>query len=225
MAFNDFSAETAQNYEQKCLCVLVIDTSFSMGGSKISQLNKGLKDFYNDISTDSTTANRLEISIITFDSTIDCIQDPALIENFNMPSLSVNGSTRLVDGVREGLSKLDSRKKWYKDTGQPYYRPWVILMTDGEPDEGQDVDGLSVDIQRRVDGKEMIFFAVGVQGANMSTLNKLSSNQMPPAPLDGLKFSEFFKWLSASMSTITSSNDGQQVDLADPDDWMQGFTI
>ena len=30
MAKNDFSAESAENFEQKCLCVLVLDVSGSM---------------------------------------------------------------------------------------------------------------------------------------------------------------------------------------------------
>ena len=30
MAKNDFSAEVAENYEQKCLCALVLDISGSM---------------------------------------------------------------------------------------------------------------------------------------------------------------------------------------------------
>ena len=74
MAKNDFSTESAVNYEQKCLCVLVLDVSGSMrevvdgnvtltgrkemidgqlydivegGITKLDGLNEGLKDFYN----------------------------------------------------------------------------------------------------------------------------------------------------------------------------------
>lgn len=54
MAKNDFHAEFAENYEQKCLCVLVLDVSGSMSGNPIRDLNKGLQDFYNDIVSDET---------------------------------------------------------------------------------------------------------------------------------------------------------------------------
>ena len=225
MAHNDFSAESPENYEQKCLCVLVLDTSGSMGGNPINKLNQGLQDFYTEIGEDSTTANRLEVSIITFDSSVQCIQDPSLIESFSMPTLSVKGNTKLVDGVREGIAKVSDRKKWYKQTGQPYYRPWIILMTDGEPDSDQDINGLATEIQAGEDNKSFVYLAIGVEGANMQKLEELSSNTRKPMPLDGLKFSAFFKWLSASMSTVTSSTDGTQVDLPDTDDWMKGFTI
>ena len=59
MAKNDFSSEVAENYEQKCLCVLVLDVSGSMHGKRIDELNKGLQDFYNEISADETTSQRL----------------------------------------------------------------------------------------------------------------------------------------------------------------------
>ena len=52
MAKNDFSAESAENFEQKCLCVLVLDVSGSMRGEPIAELNKGLQDFYNEIKED-----------------------------------------------------------------------------------------------------------------------------------------------------------------------------
>ena len=66
MAKNDFTAEAAENYEQKCLCVLVLDVSGSMYGKPIEELNKGLQEFYNEISSDDTTSQRLEVSLITF---------------------------------------------------------------------------------------------------------------------------------------------------------------
>jgi len=35
----DFIAESPENYEQKCLCALVLDVSASMHGQPISELN------------------------------------------------------------------------------------------------------------------------------------------------------------------------------------------
>jgi uncharacterized protein YegL len=225
MAQNDFSAKSPENYEQKCLCVLALDISGSMSGTPIRQLNQGLQDFYNEVKNDKTTADRLEFSIVTFHSEVENVLDPSLVDNFTMPSLEASGSTKLVDGVREAISTAEARKSWYKETGQPYYRPWIILISDGAPDSDQDVNGLSKEIQIGTENKSFFFFAVGVEGADMDVLSQISSSQMPPAPLEGLKFTEFFKWLSDSMTMVTSSQDGEQIDLPSPADWMQGFTI
>lgn len=225
MAKNDFSAEAAENYEQKCLCVLVLDVSGSMSGEPIQELNKGLQDFYQEIDKDNTTRQRLEVSLITFSHIVNTVQEPALVENFTMPTLSAYGSTAMVTAVNHAIDKVAARKQWYKDTNQAYYRPWIILMTDGEPDGDQDVAGLAQRIKQDVAEKKYAFLPIGVEGAKMSILKQIESG-IPAMKLQGTKFSSFFKWLSASMGTVVSAEEGQQVDLsAGADDWMSAFTI
>lgn len=220
-----FNVETPENFEQKCLCVLVLDVSGSMSGEPINQLNRGIKTFHEEIQADSTASNRLEICLIEFSSDVNVLVEPSLVENFTMPYLITKGTTKLVDGVREAIQKVAERKSWYKSTSQKYYRPWIILMTDGGPDSDQDVDGLANEIKNGASNKSFFFFAVGVQGANMDVLNKISSPEMPPAHLEGLKFSDFFKWLSASMTTVTGSKDGDTINMPSPASWMKGFKI
>lgn len=223
----DFSAESPENLQQKCCVAFVLDVSGSMSGDAIDQLNAGLQEFHKEILDDPTASNRLEIAIVEFSSSVSTLIDPSLAENFSMPTLSTKGSTKLVDGVREGIQIVKARKKWYKDTNQPYYRPWVILITDGEPDGGQDVDGLKQEIENGVNSKDFYFFAVGVEGANMNTLATLSSPKMAPAKLQGLKFKEFFEWLSASLgsSGVTGSIPDSEISFPDPRGWMAGIPV
>ena len=226
MAKNDFNSEVAENYEQKCLCVLVLDVSGSMGGSPIQELNKGLQDFYEEISNDPTTSQRLEVALVTFSNVITTIQSPALVENFTMPTLTASGSTATVNAVREAIDLVAARKAWYKTTNQTYYRPWIILMTDGEPDRNQDVDVLAQQIRQDTANKTYMFLPIGVgENANMSILAKIQGD-IPAMKLQGTKFSSFFKWLSASMGTIVNSSEGQQVNLSTgAENWMDSFTI
>jgi uncharacterized protein YegL len=216
-----FHGETPDNYEQKCLCTLVLDTSGSMGGEPIRELNRGLQEFYAAIEEDLIAANRLEVSIVTFGSQIKTIQEPSLIENFDMPTLSVSGTTRLVDAVREAMRKTEERKQWYKETGQPYYRPIVVLITDGEPDKDQDVEGLSQEITNAVESKKFTFFGLGVKGYNHRILQHICPPSAQPMPLSGYKFSEFFKWLSNSIGIITKSKEGESIELPPVSDWAQ----
>ena len=48
----------------------------------------------------------------------------------------------------------------------------------------------------------------------MNMLSSISDSSMPAAKLQGLKFSDFFRWLSASMTTLTNAKDGEKVNLA-----------
>ncbi|MCM1176206.1 MAG: VWA domain-containing protein [Bacteroides sp.] len=253
MAKNDFSSEVAENYEQKCLCVLVLDLSGSMneivddstavatgqtvfvdgknynivtgGISKLDNLVEGLQSFYTDIENDETTSQRLELAVVTFGDSVNVIQSPTLISDIEMPGLMADGDTALVDAVEEAIDIVNNRKKWYKSTGQPYYRPWIILITDGEPDAGQDVSALANRIKKDTSEKKYVFLPIGVDNANMQVLQNIQG-QIPAMKLKGTKFSSFFKWLSASMGTVVSSEEGTAVDLSEGASiWMESFTI
>lgn len=65
--------------------------------------------------------------------------------------------------------------------------------------------------------KRVAFFAVGVEGADMQSLQMLSVRS--PIKLKGLNFREMFVWLSASMQRVSHSKPDEQVPLPPPD-WM-----
>jgi uncharacterized protein YegL len=146
-----------------------------------------------------------------------------------MPNLMDTGTTRMADGVREAIALVEARKQWYKQTGQQYLRPWIILITDGGPDRGQDINGLAQEIRDGMNNKAFVFLAVGVEDADMKVLQKISGSlgEKPVGPymLQGLKFAEFFEWMSASMAIASSSAEGDKVSLPDPTSWMSGFEI
>lgn len=215
-----FEGQSPDNYEQKCLCVLVLDVSGSMQGEPMNELNKGLQEFHKEVLSDFVASQRLEVSIVTFGSSIQCIQEPALVNNFQMPTLSTSGSTKLVDGVRMAVNLVENRKKWYKDTGQNYYRPMVVLITDGEPDSDQDINGLSKEVANGISNKNFMFYSLGVKGYNHQKLSQVCSTP-PPLPLDGYKFAEFFKWLSNSIGIITKSKEGEMLALPPVSGWTQ----
>ena len=222
-----FDIETAVNYEQKSLCVLLLDVSHSMEGKKLKSLQEGIEAFHKEIATDPTTQNRLEVAIIAYGSSVKVLQQPALVDNFEMPKLQLMGSTSMGKAIDEAVELVEARKSWYKTTGQPYYRPWIINMTDGEPTDIPNIVAKGDEVRKHVKNKNFFFFNVGVNGASMRTLENLSSKQMPPAKLEGLKFAEFFQWLSASIQIVAASTDVQteSVNLPSPGNWMEGFQI
>jgi uncharacterized protein YegL len=223
---NPFQAEAVQNYAQKCCVALVLDTSGSMDGQGISQLNQGIQAFFDEIRNDTANlGQKLEIGVITFDTTVERICEPKLAEFIDLPALAAQGSTRMVDGVREGINMVRQRKDWYKSTGQRYYRPWIIMITDGAPDDDQKghLMALASEIQQGMEKKEFCFMAIGVDGAEVSVLQTISNSEIPPRMISGLKFAAFFKWLS---STIADVAKGQSVsDAVKGNAWDGGFTV
>jgi len=214
MADNDFyKGETPKNYEQKCPCVLVLDTSGSMNGEPINELNYGLRKFKKEVESDTITANRLEIAVVTFNSSVKVNSTFKLVNDYTTPVLDADGSTKLVDGVNRAIQVLETRKQWYKDTGQKYYRPYIILITDGYPDNDQNIDELSAVIKQGVDNKQFNFWPFGVLDADMDILKKISHDSFSPVKLKGVEFGKFFKWLSNSMSSVSKSREGDKLSL------------
>jgi len=96
----------------------------------------------------------------------------------------------------------------YRSTGVSYYQPWIVLMTDGAPtDSYKETAKILKDL---ANSKKIVVVAVGIgERCNLNLLSEFCSDDSPPKRLSGLKFSDFFLWLSQSMSeVITKSTPG-----------------
>lgn len=195
-----------------CLC---LDTSGSMDGKPINELNEGVRLFYEAIKEDETALYSAEISIVTFGGKAECITDFASLElKPNAPRLTANSITPMGEAVNMALDLLEHRKEEYKDRGVDYYQPWLVLMTDGEPNG--DKSELLRAINRTVDlvkNKKLTVFPIGIGVyADMNVLSQFSPKR-PPLKLQELKFREFFEWLSKSVSKTSQSTPGESIKL------------
>ncbi|MEM1170210.1 MAG: VWA domain-containing protein [Cyanobacteria bacterium P01_H01_bin.35] len=212
----DEAVEFAENPEPRCPCVLLLDTSASMTGTPIQALNDGLETFRDNLITDDLAKKRVEVAIISFDNQVKIVQDFITADQFENPVLTAQGQTFMGTAIHKALDMIAARKSEYRNNGITYYRPWVFLITDGEPQgESEKVVKEAGDrIKQEEDSKHVAFFAVGVEGANMDKLGEIVLRT--PLKLRGLDFREMFIWLSASMQQISHSKVDEQVALPPP---------
>lgn len=204
--------ETPRNYEQKCPVVLLLDTSGSMSSEgRIDELNKALNVFKDEILKDEVCSTRLEVAVITFDDEAALKRDfDLLLPEQEMPVLSPGGTTNLVDGMTLSMQKLEERKAWYKSNGLQYYRPYIVLFTDGAPtNTAEEIEDLDRRIQENFDAKKFVFLPFGVGEADMQMLAKLAAQTQDQRLKDVAvafklkdvkKFADVFKFVSASLS-------------------------
>jgi len=210
------AVEFAENPEPRCPCVLLLDTSGSMQGVAIDALNEGLRTFKEELNQDNLARKRVEVAIVTFGSDVKVAQDFVTADIFEPPSLSAQGLTHMGGAILQGLDMIEARKGQYRNNGVNYYRPWVFLITDGEPQGEPDsiIDQATQRIRDDEAGKRVAFFAVGVESANMTRLSQIVVRS--PLKLQGLNFKELFIWLSASMQRVSQSKPEDQVALPPP---------
>jgi uncharacterized protein YegL len=206
----------ANNPEPRCALLLLLDTSGSMGGAPIKELNEGLKTLKEELIEDALASKRVEVGIISF--------GPVKVEspfhtaiNFFPPVLQASGDTPMGEAIRQGIEMVKQRKGEYKTAGISYFRPWIFLLTDGGPtDEWKSAAAI---VKEGEASKAFAFFAVGVEKADMNTLKQIAVRE--PLKLKGLKFRELFVWLSSSMTSVSTSTPGDVVVLTPPSGWTE----
>jgi uncharacterized protein YegL len=184
-----------------------------MQGAPIDALNEGLRTFKDDLIKNSLASRRVEVAVVTFNCDVDVVQDFVTAEDFEPPTLTAQGLTHIGAAIHKALDITQTRKAQYRANGVAYYRPWVFMITDGEP-QGEPEGVVEQVTQRLKDdeaNKRIAFFTVGVENANMASLSQISVRT--PIKLKGLNFTEVFLWLSASMSAVSHSKLDEQVAL------------
>jgi uncharacterized protein YegL len=202
----DFSPRVNEdNPDPRIACALLLDTSSSMTGEPIDQLNRGFELFCGEIKKDELAQKRAEIAVITFGG-VARVEIPFTEGRDLQPrQLMAGGGTPMGAALNLALDELAAQKQAYKRAGLEYYRPWLFVLTDGEPTD-MEFTGAAARVRQTESSKGVSVFAIGVgPAANLTRLRALSDKRAP-VMVDGLSFQEFFSWLSASLGAASESN-------------------
>jgi uncharacterized protein YegL len=192
------------NPDPRVACVVLADVSGSMDGEPIAALERGFAAFTEYLHNEALASKRVEVAVVTFGTVATVLVPMQEARALQPVQFTAGGTTNLAAGINLALDIIEDRKHAYKVAGLQYYRPWILVLTDGKPN----LDGFDAAVARlnaAETARGVTVFAVGAgPRVNYQQLGRLSL-QRSPAPLDGLKYEELFEWLSASLSNVSNS--------------------
>lgn len=199
-----------------CLC---LDVSGSMYDC-IKELEEGVNKFYDAVRGSEQASLSCEIAVVTFSTGAKCLEDFSTVDRKEPLRLSASGGTDMTEGVELALKLLEDRKQDYKQAGVEYYQPWIVIMSDGEPNNRNSLKVVQERMKEMEAGKKLVVFSVGIGGSvDMNVLNDFS--RRGAKHLKGFCFEEFFEWLSKSVEIVSQSKVGEKILIAPTSGWEE----
>ena len=190
----------------RCPVILLLDTSKSMKGEPIKELENGLCQLITEIQDDIAALNSVELCIVTLDenATIQLPFTPASDLVPRKLGLKAEGGTFTGKALSRAYEQISVRRKMYAENGIFSYAPWIVLMSDGKPgDQWQAPAEKLLKLTKRLQ-MQYIGIAIGDK-ANTKIMREMVPAEPGPLNLSHVQFKEFFRWLSDSLSAVSCS--------------------
>ena len=205
---SDFTASKAKPLP----VILLLDTSGSMYGDKVSSLNDAVRKMLGTFTKEESQANEFLVSVITFGGTASLACPPTPASEITYSNLSADGGTPLGAAIDVAKSLIEDREQ----TPGRAYRPLVVLVSDGVPTDSGEAkldqfiqDGRSAKCDR---------MALGIgreayEGQGRATLERFiagTEHQVFEAK-DAGEIHNFFKFVTMSVVTRGLSQDPNAI--------------
>ena len=186
----------------------LIDTSGSMSGSNIGQVNDAMREVLPDLKeiSDTNADAKIKIAVMSFASGCEWLTPvPEDLDKYKWSNLAADGVTDLGEACLELESKLN--RSAFLEDAVGNYAPVIILISDGEP-----TDNFKAGIQKLRENKwfnSAIKIALGVEGADLSVLKEFTGSTETAIYLaDKSMLKKLIRFVSVTSSKIGSKRTG-----------------
>lgn len=142
--------DLVSNTSKRLPIVLCLDISPSMSmNNRIENLNDAIKLFYEELRKDQKVLNSVEVAVVTFSTFIEEDTDFEPLEFLYNKTFSVvhEGGTNLSTAVLKSIQKIEDRLTELDNSDIDNYLPFLVLVTDGDPDHVDSQPNLEKAIQ------------------------------------------------------------------------------
>ena len=199
-----------------CFC---LDTSYSMQGKKMNVLNEVVNNFIYKNKNDICNCNMLNLSIVTFGGIEPkIVQNFANIKNVDEQEFRASGGTHMSSGIEIAIDLITKEKQRLSEKGISTYKPILIIMSDGKPDESIDAIGLklkNLNSKKKINTYCIAYNSDGDSETDkreaFAALQKLTNKKVETA--NEFNIDDLFLKLSRSMSNMSRSFAGDIEDI------------
>lgn len=181
----------------------LVDISESMVGEPIEQVQDGIATIIRELKTDPYALETVWVSIIGFAGRSKVLTPLQDVITFYPPKIPIGSGTSLSSGLNELMNAIDGEvtKTTYEKKGD--WKPIVFLFTDGIPTDNSDkeIDRWNNNYRNKAN---LVIISIG-ENTNYNLLGRLSDNVLQFNNTDTNFYTEFFKWVTASIKA-TSEN-------------------
>ncbi len=178
---------------------LLIDTSGSMKGEPIESVKVGLEAMIASLRQDPFALESVNISIITFDSSVNQLLPLTELENLQLPEIVTpdSGPTHLGAALELLCKVVDKEVRLSTPDRKGDWMPLLFIMTDGKPSDIQLYNQMIPEVKKR-HFASVIACAAGMH-ARTEPLKLLTDQVYSLDTVDSSTFKQFFKWVSDSI--------------------------
>lgn len=193
--------------EKHGLAVLACDRSGSVS-PYINEINQGLHDFGDVMKAKHKAASVIDVELLSFADDVTCEVGFRPAAEYVAPTLCASGCTAFNQAIIAALKDLRKRKDYYHQIGTPFWRPFLLIYSDGLPTDSEyEVEAKQM-LQEAYDHKGVTLYVMAV--GNDADVEHLRS-YLPGGKGKVLKcsptdISEALIWYSSSMADLGESD-------------------
>lgn len=191
--------------------VLLLDVSGSMSGAPITQLNEAVQQMIASFSNSETSEIEIQVSIITFGAQVRLHLPYTSASDIQFTPLIVDGMTPMGTALRMAKEMIEDKEV----TPSRAYRPTVILVSDGGPNDSWEKPLADFINSGRSQKCDRMALAIG-NGADMNVLNRFVEGcEFPVLTAENAdQVREKFKFITMSVTARSQSQNPNLVPKA-----------
>lgn len=185
---------------------LVVDTSGSMAGDKMTGVNQGMQMLHQSLMDSPQAVETVDLAVITFSSGAKVIEKRRPITQFEPIPLNAEGQTALGQAIDLLNEQLDKDHAERSKLNVRDYKTLVFIFTDGQPTDNYKEAANRLKNRSYNKPGSIVVLAMGSDhDINEAVLRDIGTVMLRMRDVTSDKLKSFFQWVSQSAQMVAKS--------------------